>query len=235
MTPHNTAEKGAIAKTVLMPGDPLRAKFIAENFLENAVQYNNIRGMLGFTGEYKGVKVSVQGSGMGMPSMGIYSYELFNFYDVENIIRIGTAATMHPDLHIKDLALAMGACTNSAYINQFNLAGTYAPIASYELLSKAVTFADKLGVRYKVGNVFTSDVFYVDDVNNTKCWQKMGVLCVEMETAALYANAAKAGKNALSILTMSDSLITGEETTPEERQKSFTDMMEVALNVASAK
>ena len=231
-TPHNAANMGDIAETILLPGDPLRAKVIAETFLENPVQFNTVRNMFGYTGTYKGKKVSVMGTGMGMPSMGIYSYELFKFYDVDNIIRIGTAGSLQPDLKIRDLAIAMGACTDSNYAAQYELPGTFAPIASFDLLRKAVDQAEKMGnVGYKVGNVASSDVFY-SERPTMEAWQKMGVLAVEMETAALYMNAARTGKNALTICTISDSLVTGEVTTSEERQTSFADMMKVALEIA---
>lgn len=231
-TPHITAKEGDFARTVLMPGDPLRAKYIAENFLTDAVLVNNVRGVNGYTGMYNGKRVSVMASGMGMPSMGIYSYELFKFYDVDNIIRIGTAGSLQPDLKIRDLAIAMGACTDSNYAAQYELPGTFAPIASFDLLRKAVDQAEKMGnVGYKVGNVASSDVFY-SERPTMEAWQKMGVLAVEMETAALYMNAARTGKNALTICTISDSLVTGEITTSEERQTSFADMMKVALEIA---
>lgn len=231
-TPHITAKEGDFARTVLMPGDPLRAKYIAGNFLTDAVLVNNVRGVNGYTGMYNGKRVSVMASGMGMPSMGIYSYELFKFYDVDNIIRIGTAGSLQPDLKIRDLAIAMGACTDSNYAAQYELPGTFAPIASFDLLRKAVDQAEKMGnVGYKVGNVASSDVFY-SERPTMEAWQKMGVLAVEMETAALYMNAARTGKNALTICTISDSLVTGEITTSEERQTSFADMMKVALEIA---
>lgn len=231
-TPHISAKLGDFAKTVLMPGDPLRAKFVAETYLEDAVLVNPVRGVNGYTGKYKGKLVSVMASGMGMPSIGIYSYELFNFYGVDNIIRIGTSGSMHPDLKIRDIAFGMGACTNSNYVDQFELPGNYAPIASYDLLKKAVGAADSMeDVNYKVGNFLSSDTFY-DDSQGTMKWAKMGVLCVEMEAAALYMNAARAGKNALAICTISDSLVTGEATTSEERQNSFHNMMKIALEIA---
>lgn len=231
-TPHIAAKEGDFARTVLMPGDPLRAKYIAENFLTDAVLVNNVRGVNGYTGLYNGKRVSVMASGMGMPSMGIYSYELFKFYGVDNIIRIGTAGSLQPDLKIRDLAIAMGACTDSNYAAQYELPGTFAPIASFDLLRKAVDQAEKMGnVGYKVGNVASSDVFY-SERPTMEAWQKMGVLAVEMETAALYMNAARTGKNALTICTISDSLVTGEVTTSEERQTSFADMMKVALEIA---
>ena len=231
-TPHITAKKEDFAKTVLMPGDPLRAKFIAENFLENAVLVNNVRGVNGYTGYYKGKRVSVMASGMGQPSIGIYSYELFNFYDVENIIRIGSCGSFHKDLHVRDIIIAMGACTNGNYALQYNLPGTYAPIADFGLVKKAVELCDKAGVKYMVGNIFSSDIFY-DESNSGMEWAKMGVLGVEMESAALYCNAARAGKKALCICTVSDSFLYPEEnTTAEERQNSFTKMMEIALELA---
>ena len=224
--------KDELAKVVLMPGDPLRAKFIAETFLTDAVLVNNVRGVNGYTGYYNGKRVSVMASGMGIPSMGIYSYELFNFYDIDNIIRIGTAGSIHPDLKIRNVVLAMGACTDSNYGAQYELPGTFAPIASFELLRKAVKQIEEMGnIGYKVGNVVSSDVFY-SDRQTTAAWQKMGALAVEMESAALYMNAARAGKNALTICTISDSLVTGEVTTAEERQTSFSDMMKIALEIA---
>ena len=230
-TPHNSANIDDFAKTVLMPGDPLRAKFIAENFLEDPVLVNGVRGINGYTGMYNGKIVSVMASGMGMPSIGIYSYELFNFYNVENIIRIGSAGAISDDVNLRDIVIGQGACTNSNYSSQFNLPGTYAPIASYKLLKQAVDFAQDAGVNYKVGNLFSSDTFY-DDAASLSDWRKMGVLAVEMESAALYMNAARAGKNALCICTISDCPFTGESCTAEERQNTFTDMMEIALKIA---
>jgi purine-nucleoside phosphorylase len=230
-TPHNNANKGDIAKTVLMPGDPLRAKFIAETYLENPVCYNDVRGMLGFTGTYKGVPVSVQGSGMGMPSIGIYSYELFSEYNVENIIRVGTAGAIADCVKLRDVIIAQSASTNSNYASQFRLPGTYAPTASWKPLDAAVKAADKKKCSYHAGNILSSDTFY-DDSNSLAEWAKMGVLAVEMESAALYMNAARAGKNALCILTVSDCPLTGLATTAEERRTSFRDMMEIALETA---
>ena len=229
-TPHNGAKVGEIAKTVLMPGDPLRAKFLADTYLEDVVQYNNVRGMYGYTGTYKGKRVSVQGHGMGMPSIGIYTYELYNFYEVETIIRIGSAGAIVEDLHIGDIVIGMGACTNSNYESQYNLPGRFAPIADFDLVQKAANEAKNLGYPYKVGNIYSSDTFY-DDAMSLKQWQKMGVLAVEMEAAALYMNAARAGKKALTICTISDCPLTGEATTAEERQTKFTQMMEVALSL----
>ena len=230
-TPHIAANQGDFAETVLMPGDPLRSKFIAETFLENPVLVNNTRGVQGYTGTYKGKRVSVMASGMGMPSMGIYSYELFNFYDVKNIIRVGTAGVIRPDLKVRDIVLGQGACTNSNYGKQFDLPGTFAPICSYELLKKAVDVAEGMGITPVVGNLYSSDAFYDDSMGLSK-WQKMGVLAVEMEAAALYMNAARAGKNAISIGTMNDNPVTGGVTTAEERQMTFTKMMEIALEIA---
>ncbi len=230
-TPHNSANIDDFAKTVLMPGDPLRAKFIAENFLEDPVLVNGVRGINGYTGMYNGKIVSVMASGMGIPSIGIYSYELFNFYNVENIIRIGSAGAISDEVNLRDIVIGQGACTNSNYASQFNLPGTYAPIASYKLLKQAVDFAQESGVNYKVGNLFSSDTFY-DDAASLSDWRKMGVLAVEMESAALYMNAARAGKNALCICTISDCPFTGESCTAEERQNTFTDMMEIALKIA---
>ena len=230
-TPHNNAKKGDIAKTVLMPGDPLRAKFIAENYLEDAVCYNEIRGMFGYTGKYKGVPVSVQGSGMGNSSIGIYSWELFNVYDVDNIIRVGTAGAIADNVNLRDIVIGMSASTNSAYVNQFRLPGTYAPTASWSILSAAVKAAEAKGSTFHVGNVFSSDMFY-DDEDSLAEWQKMNVLAIEMEAAALYMNAARAGKNALAILTISDCPLRGLATTPEERQTTFLDMMEIGLETA---
>ncbi|NMB30421.1 MAG: purine-nucleoside phosphorylase [Clostridiales bacterium] len=229
-TTHNAAGAGEIAKTVLMPGDPLRAKFIAENYLDNVKCYNTIRNMLGFTGEYKGRKISVQGSGMGMPSIGIYSYELYNYYDVDNIIRIGSAGAIVDDINLRDIIIGQGACTNSNYASQYNLPGTYAPIASYNLLSQAVEIANKKDIPVRVGNILSSDLFY-DDADSLADWTKMGVLAVEMEAAALYMNAARAGKNALCILTISDCPLRGLATTPEDREKTFTQMMEIAIEM----
>lgn len=231
-TPHNEAKEGQIAKTVLMPGDPLRAQFIAENYLENPVCFNHVRNMLGFTGTYKGKEVSVMGGGMGMPSIGIYSYELFQFYGVENIIRIGSAGGYADDLKLGDLVIGMGASTNSNFASQYNLPGTFAPIADYDLVRKAVEAAEKLSVPVKVGNILSSDVFYEDNSDAKLEWKKMGVLAVEMEAAALYMNAARLGKKALCMLTISDHLFTGEELSAEERQVGFRSMMEVALELA---
>ena len=231
-TPHINATPSDFAKTVLMPGDPLRAKFIAENFLENAKLVNNVRGIQGYTGTYKGVPVSVMASGMGMPSIGIYSYELYNFFGVENIMRIGSTGSMNENVHVRDIVIGMGACYNSNYARQYNLPGTYSAIADYQMMKNAIEMCDKKGVTYHVGNILSSDTFYDADPTCNERWQKMGVLCVEMEAAALYMNAAKAGKRALAIMTVSDHILTGEATTAEKRQNSFTEMMEVALETA---
>lgn len=227
-TPHINATPADFAPTVLMPGDPLRAKFIAENFLDNAKLVNNVRGIQGYTGTYEGTRVSVMASGMGMPSMGIYSYELFNFFDVQNILRIGSAGAYSEALRVRDIVLGMGACTNSNYADQYGLPGTFAPIADWGLLRTCADTAAELGLRYHVGNILSSDTFYRDD-ESVSNWQKMGVMATEMEASALYMNAARCGKRALAICTISDHLITGEATTAEERQTSFTDMMELAL------
>ena len=232
-TPHNSASRGDFAETVLMPGDPLRSRFVAETFLTGAKLVNNVRGISGFTGDYKGHRVSVMASGMGMPSIGIYSYELYHFYNVKNIIRIGSAGSLQEDVRVRDLVFGIGACTNSAYASQYGLHGTFAPTASYALLSKAAAVAEEMGARYHVGNLLSSDTFYNDDGEEANAsWRKMHVLAIEMEAAGLYMNAARAGKNALAICTISDHLITHEETTAEERQKTFTTMMEVALETA---
>ena len=231
-TPHITANYGDFAETVLMPGDPLRAKFIADNFLKDAKLVNNVRGVNGYTGTYNGKRVSVMASGMGQPSIGIYSYELFNFYGVEKIIRIGSCGSFDKDLHVRDIIIALGACTNGNYAMQYNLPGTFCPIADFNLAKRAAELCEKAGVNYKVGNICSSDMFY-DDMNSGMQCAKMGVLGVEMESAALYCNAARAGKSALCICTVSDSFLHPEEnTTAEERQNSFTQMMKIALELA---
>ena len=239
-TPHIAAKPGDFGKTVLMPGDPLRSKFIAETFLEDPVLVNNVRGVQGYTGTYKGVKVSVMASGMGMPAIGIYSHELYNGYGVENIIRVGSAGSIQDHINLYDVVIAQGACTDSNFAAQFHLPGTFAPIASYELLSEAVKACEAAGATYHVGNVNSSDVFYgdhaevpagLDTLYNQK---KMGVMALEMEAAALYMNAARYGKRALCICTISDHIITGEVTTSDERQNAFTTMMKVALDTAVA-
>ena len=233
-TPHITAKKEDFAKTVLMPGDPLRSKFIAENFLEDAVLVNNIRGVQGYTGYYKGKRVSVMASGMGMPSIGIYSYELFNFYDVSSIIRVGSCGSFSPDLNLCDIILAQGSCTDSNFAKQYNLPGTFAPIADFGLLTKAAAECEKKGVNYRVGNILASDVFYNDSYSPMD-WAKMGVLGVEMESTALYCNAARAGKKALCICSVSDSFVRPElNMDADERRTAFTKMMEIALEIAEA-
>ena len=231
-TPHIKATPDDFAKTVLMPGDPLRAKFIAETFLTDAVLVNNVRGIHGYTGNYKGQRVSVMASGMGMPSIGIYSYELYNFFGVENIIRIGSAGGLADSIKLRDIIIGMGACTNSNYQDQYNLGGSYAPIASWDLMKIAAEEADKLGAPYQVGNLLSSDVFYNDNPAFNDGWYKMGVLGVEMEAAALYMNAARAGKRALAICTVSDHIMRGEALDSDARQNTFTDMMKIALEIA---
>ena len=240
-TPHiNLLDEIGFGKTVLMPGDPLRAKFIAENFLENPVLVNNVRGVQGHTGYYKGVKVSVMASGMGMPAIGIYSHELFNFYGVENIIRVGSAGSIQDHINLYDVVIAQGACTDSNFAHQFHVPGTFAPIASYELLAAAVEASKENGATYHVGNVNSSDVFYGDHVgvpeglDSLYGLKKMGVMALEMEAAALYMNAARYGKRALCICTISDHVLKGVETTAAERQTAFTQMMKIALDVAVA-
>lgn len=228
----NAANKGDIAESILLPGDPLRAKFIAENYLTNPKCFNEIRGMLGYTGTYKGVPVSVMGTGMGMPSMGIYSWELITEYGVQNLIRIGTAGSFHEDIKIKDIVIGMSASTDSNYIHAFDVPGTYAPCASWELLSKARDASEKLDIPFKAGNIVSCDVFY-EFGDWWKKWAKMDVMAVEMEAAALYMNAAYNHVNAMAMMTISDHFVTGERSTSEERQKSFTDMMELALEIAT--
>ncbi|MBO6299416.1 MAG: purine-nucleoside phosphorylase [Lachnospiraceae bacterium] len=233
-TPHINATPEDFAKTVLMPGDPLRSKFIAENFLTDAKLVNNVRGVQGYTGTYEGTPVTVMASGMGMPSIGIYSYELFNFFGVENIIRVGSTGSLKMDVKVRDIVFAMGASTNSNYGRQFELPGTFAPIADYTLLKTAIEQADVVGADYHVGNVLSSDTFYDAQEDANDYWIKMGVLCIEMETAALYMNAAKAGKRALGLFTVSDHILTHEALDAEARQTSFTQMMEIALRTAKA-
>lgn len=234
-TPHIAANPEDFAKTVLMPGDPLRSQMIAEKYLDDAKLINNVRGVQGYTGFYNGTRVSVMASGMGSPSMGIYSYELFHFFDVDNIIRVGSAGGMQPQLRLRDVVIAQGACCDSRYGHDFRLPGTFAPIAGYGLLTKATETATELGLRCHVGNVVTSDLFYHDeqelpeDQRSVAQWAKMGVLAVEMETAALYMNAARAGKNALAICTVSDHVVRGEYLPAAERQESFTEMITLAL------
>lgn len=232
MTPHNSAQKGQIARTVIMPGDPLRAKYIAETYLEKAELVNNVRGINGYTGSYKGCEVTVMASGMGIPSMGIYSYELFTVYGVENVIRVGSAGAVSDKLKLRDIVAGIGACTDSSWAAQYGVHGTVAPVCSYELLSAAQQSADSLGVSLNVGPLLTSDVFYRADEDVMKKWKRLGILAVEMEAAGLYMNAMYCGKRALALCTISDIPATGEECTPEERQNTFTDMMGVALETA---
>ena len=231
-TPHNTAKLGEIAKTVLMPGDPLRSKFIAETFLENPVLVNNTRGVQGYTGTWKGTPVTVMASGMGIPAIGIYSWELYTEYGVENIIRIGSAGALRDDLHVMDIVVAQGACTDSNFAHQFCLPGTFAPIADYKLMSTAIDTAREHGIEPMVGNLLSSDNFYNDGSDGPDAWRKMGVLAVEMEAAGLYMNAARLGKRALAICTISDHLYLDECLSAEERQTSFRQMMEIALDTA---
>ena len=228
-TPHNKANVGDIAKTVLMPGDPLRAKYIAEEFLDNVVCFNTVRNMFGYTGTYKGKPLSVMGHGMGMPSMGIYSYELYDQYEVENIIRIGSAGGLSDEVDLMDIVIAMGASTNSNYASQYKLPGILAPIADFGLLRTAVEVAEKKQCKVQVRNILSSDTFYTDDPKDNDLWKRMHVLAVEMESAALYYNAARLGKKALCILTISDHLYSGKELSAEERQTGFRQMMEIAL------
>ncbi len=232
-TPHIDADLGDFAETVLMPGDPLRSRFIAENFMENAKLVNNVRGIQGYTGTYKGKRVSVMASGMGMPSIGIYSYELFNFFDVKNIIRIGSAGAVSPELDLYDIVAGMGACTNSGFARQYGLSGAFAPIADFTLLTGFVSEGKRLGANIHTGNLLSSDTFYSDDTEAFANWKKMGVLAIEMEAAALYMNAARAGKRALAVCTISDCPEKGTETTAREREESFTLMIEIALNTAA--
>lgn len=231
-TPHISAKAGDFADTVLMPGDPLRSKLVAEKYLENAVLVNDVRGVQGYTGTYKGKRVSVMASGMGQPSIGIYSYELFKFYDVKTIIRIGSCGAYAEGVHMYDVVLAQGACTNGNYAGQYELPGTYAPIANFDLLRKTAEYCEESNIRYHVGNVLSTDVFYNEDEHVDK-WTKMGVLGVEMEAASLYCNAARLGKRALAICTVSDSFVYPEEkTTSEDRRARFTQMIEIALEMA---
>ena len=233
MTPHNSAKPGQFAKTVLMPGDPLRSKYIAETFLTDPVLVNNVRGVQGYTGKWKDVPVSVMASGMGMPAIGIYSWELFSTYGVENIIRVGSAGAVQDNINVMDIVIAQGACTNSNYFAQFAFPGSFAPIADYELMQAAVESAQERGAIYHVGNIFSSDNFYyAKSYEGTRAVRRMGVMAVEMEAAALYANAAYLGKRALCICTISDHLYKDEELSPEERQTGFNEMIEIALDTA---
>ena len=232
MSIHIGAKPNGIAETILLPGDPLRAKYIAENYLENVSCYNEVRGMYGFTGTYKGKPVSVQGTGMGVPSLSIYVNELITSYNVKNLIRVGSCGSLQEHIKVRDIILAMSSSTDSA-INKIRFNGMdYAPTASFHLLKKAYDVAILNGIEPKVGNILTSDTFYHDDPDSWKLWAAFGVLAVEMETTGLYTLAAKYNVNALTILTVSDSLVTGEETTSEERQNTFTKMMEIALELA---
>lgn len=229
---HNEAGPGQIGKTVLMPGDPLRAKYIAETYLTDVVCYNRVRGMNGYTGYYKGKKISVQGSGMGIPSMGIYAYELYHEYDVDTIIRVGTAGAVHRDVQVGDLILAMGCCTNSNFPAQYHLPGTFAPMADFELLKAAAAQAQNSGIPFRVGNVFSSDVFYEDEKGEKGQWEKMGVLVQEMETLSLYCTAARAGKRALGMLTVGSSIHHNKALSNEEREKNLDSMIQCALEIA---
>lgn len=231
-TPHIGAEKDQIAGTVLMPGDPLRAKFIAETFLENAECVNTVRNMLGFTGEYHEKRITVFGGGMGMPSVGIYTYELFHYYEVDQIIRIGTAGTLSDKVNLRDVVVGTGASTDSNYASQFGLPGTFAPVADFDLARAAVETGERLGIKTVAGNILSSDIFYNEEEGVLKKWAKMGILAVEMEAAALYMNAARAGKRALCLLTISDAPFRGESLSVEDRQIGFTDMMKIALEIA---
>lgn len=237
-TPHINAKPGDFGQTVLMPGDPLRAKFIAENFLTDAKLVNNVRGIQGYTGTYSGTKISVMASGMGMPSIGIYSWELYNAFEVENIMRIGSAGALRDEINVRDIVIGQGACTDSRWAEQYRLAGTFAPIADYHMLETCVDTAREMGVRYHVGNILSSDRFYGDDgdvpetLTANHGWHKMGIMAIEMEAAALYMNAARCGKHALAICTISDHILRDEACTAEERQNSFTEMMELALKTA---
>ena len=232
-TPHNSAEKGDIAKVVLMPGDPLRAKVVADRYLTDVTCFNKVRNMYGFTGTYQGKRISIMGSGMGMPSMGIYSYELYNFYDVDSIIRIGTAGGISTDVHVRDVVIGQAACTDSNFAYQFGLPGSFAPVGDFGMLRQAADAAEALGAPYHVGNIFSTDVFY-NASDHTAALGEMGVLATEMECAALYLTATKAHKKALGIMTISDHLVTGESLSAEDRQNTFTQMMEIALCVAVA-
>lgn len=231
-TPHIQPNGAKIAKTVLMPGDPLRAKYIADNYLEDVVQFNEVRNMFGYTGTYKDKEVSVMGSGMGIPSIGIYSYELYNTFDVDTIIRIGSCGALQEDVNLYDIIIAQGASTNSNYVDQYNIPGHFAPLADFDLMVEAKNVADKVGATTHVGNILSSDTFYNADSTFNQQWQRMGILGIEMESAGLYLNATYAGKKALGIFTVSDHILRDEATTPEERQNSFTQMMEIALEIA---
>jgi purine-nucleoside phosphorylase len=233
MSVHIEAKQGEISETILLPGDPLRAKYIAETFLDNPERYNNVRGMLGFTGTYKGKRISVQGTGMGIPSISIYAHELMDHYHAKNLIRVGTCGAYHKDIHVRDIILAMSASTDSA-VNKVRFGAIdFAPTANFELLKRAYDISQERKMKVHVGNIFTSDTFYNEDKNLVPLLASYGTLAVEMETAALYTLAAKFDAKALSILTVSDHLITGEETTSEERQLTFNQMIEMALDAAA--
>lgn len=231
-TPHIQPNGTKIAKTVLMPGDPLRAKYIVDNFLENVEQFNEVRNMFGYTGTYKGKEISVMGSGMGIPSIGIYSYELYNFFDVDTIIRVGSCGALQENVNLYDVIIAQAASTNSNYVDQFNIPGHFAPIADFELITKAKQVADDIGAVTHVGNILSSDTFYNADKHFNDSWKNMGILGIEMESAGLYLNAIHAGKKALGIFTVSDHILRDEATSAKERQTSFTQMMEIALEIA---
>lgn len=231
-TPHNTACPGDIAKTVIMPGDPLRVKYITETYLDDVKQFNSVRNIYGYTGTYRDMRISVMASGMGMPSMGIYSYELYKFYDVDSIIRIGSAGTISDKVDLRDIVLAMGTCTDSNYAMQYQLPGTYAPIADFNLLNNAYEQSKLYGIPVEIGNVVSTDVFYNDNQEYNKSWSKMNVLAVEMESAALYMNAARLSKKALAMFTISDNLLNGGSLSVEERQEGFDDMIKLSLETA---
>jgi purine-nucleoside phosphorylase len=230
-TPHIEAKDGEIAESILLPGDPLRAKYIAENFMTDVVMFNRVRNMLGFTGYYKGKRVSVMGSGMGMPSIGIYSYELIKFYGVKQLIRVGSAGSIQSDVHIKDIVIAQGASTNSNFSKQFKVRGEVAAISDYNLLSKAASRAEELNLRYHVGNIMSSDTFYDFEKGSWKRWAKMGVACLEMEAFALFLTAASLRAKALTICTISDSLVTGETMDHQDRETALGDMIGLALDI----
>ncbi len=233
-TPHIAAQAGEIAKTVLMPGDPLRSRWIAETFLKDAKLVNNLRGVQGYTGLFEGVPVTVMASGMGIPSIALYSYELYHFYEVENIIRVGSAGALADELKVRDLVFGLGACTSSRFCEQYHLDGSFAPVASWPLLRRSVEIAEQLGFAPVVGNLLSADVYYDDDPATLERWKKLGVLAVEMESAGLYATAARAGRQALCICTVSNHIMTGEELDPELRQNSFSEMVQVALKTAAS-
>lgn len=231
MSIHIDAKKGEIAETVLLPGDPLRAKWIAETYLENVKCYNKVRNMFGFTGTFKDRRISIQGTGMGVPSISIYAHELINEFNVKNLIRVGSAGSYQKTVKIRDIVIAMAASSTSG-INQSRFEGAdFAPTASFELFQQAIELAKKKNISVKAGNVLTSDVFYADEFESYQKWSRFGVLCVEMETSGLYTIAAKHGVNALALLTISDSLVTGEKTTPKERETTFKEMVEIALEL----